>query len=154
MKSKLLLILVGVTTISAAIWFVAKEDDGWPDPREGYTHSKPEHGYWRQVVTGTQSKTEIIQELHLHDEGFSVTWHPFEYYKDYWGTYKFSENDQTIVFTVDTELFNYIPADINNSGKLVMEAPDRIRFEGVWFGSPESGESAKIESLVFEKHDQ
>jgi hypothetical protein len=53
-----------------------------PEPYAGYTHSSAEHGYWREATDNNPR----IGELHLHSKGVSVTYEPFETYKDYWGT--------------------------------------------------------------------
>jgi hypothetical protein len=90
--------LVKFLSISA-ILVGCKSPNRLPDPYAGFNHTEPEHGYWREVSTSADS----IGELHLHSQGFAVTFQPFETYKDYWGTYSYDVNRRQIRFEVDGE---------------------------------------------------
>ena len=46
-----------------------------------------EHGRWREIP----EEKGGVGELHFHAEEFSLTFKPFEYYKDYWGRYALLE---------------------------------------------------------------
>jgi hypothetical protein len=118
---------------AAAVWYWSANRDSWPDPYEGFTHSRPEHGYWRQLKSGEESADGLIGELHLHDDGFSVTWAPIETYKDYWGTYALDEQNRQVVFKIESG--NHIPTDFRDTGTLTLKSPDRLLLEGVWLGS-------------------
>lgn len=135
--------------LAAALYLGCRgsKQSGWPDPYAGFTHSKPEHGYWKQISAGGQPPDKCIEELHLHDRGFSVTWSPFETYKDYWGTYRLKAEDGAVVFVAESG--NYIPADFSGAGRLVLESPDRLRLEGVWLGSASTGAVKRMPVLLF-----
>lgn len=52
-------------------------------------HKSPLVGYWHQDAASCAPQT-VVQELVFSADGtFSVTYQPFESYKDYWGTYSF-----------------------------------------------------------------
>jgi hypothetical protein len=89
----------------------------FPDPYQGYAHSRPEHGYWREIPDGGRGEGDpkLIRELHFHDRGFSVTYQPFEAYKDYWGTYEWNASDGTITLSIGEG--NTKPAAFDGVGK-------------------------------------
>jgi hypothetical protein len=95
-----------------------------PDPYAGYKHTSVEHGYWREITNDKQ----YIGELHFHAKGFSVTYNPFETYKDYWGSYTLNEKNE-IGFTVDSG--NQLPAFTNASGKVEKADGDEISISGI-----------------------
>ncbi|XAM01319.1 hypothetical protein OT109_07980 [Phycisphaeraceae bacterium D3-23] len=123
--------------------------NSFPDPYAGYQHESPEHGYWHHVRNADAPEDAYIGELHLHKDGFSVTWHPFETYKDYWGTYTFNDATAEVVFSIDNG--NHVPSDFQGSGRLILDSPDRLRLVGVWLGSPRSGSVAIESEVVFER---
>lgn len=46
-------------------------------------------GYWRQDPTGCAPGSDIRELVFSADGTFSVTWEPFEAYKDYWGNWHY-----------------------------------------------------------------
>lgn len=95
-----------------------------PKPYEGYTHSSAEHGYWREI-TETKSR---IGELHLHAGGMSVTYEPFETYKDYWGSYSLDAHRRRISLDVDSG--NQLPSFDTASGEYSL-SDDTLEIRGV-----------------------
>ena len=90
----------------------------------------PLTGYWRQNDEGCDSRS-VIQELVFNADGsFSVTWEPFEVYKDYWG--KFTYNDETGQLDLDVETGNFIAQGIS-SGTIRLEG-DRLTLGTASFG--------------------
>lgn len=90
----------------------------------------PLTGYWRQNGEGCDSRS-VIQELMFNADGtFSVTWEPFEFYKDYWG--KFTYNDETGQLDLDVEAGNFIAQGIS-SGTVRLEG-DSLTLETASFG--------------------
>ena len=81
---------------------------------------------------------ERIGELRFRADGrFSVTWTPFEVYKDYWGTYAYdlAQGDLDLVVTGG----NYIPDDVDGSGLFSFDEQERLILRDMWLGSPRDG---------------
>lgn len=96
----------------------------------------PLRGTWRQADAtcpdGVMPKP--IEELVLDAaHRFSVTWTPFEAYKDYWGSYRFDAADQS--FSAEVEGDNQRPSNLDLSGTASV-AGDEMRLDDVWFGDP------------------
>jgi hypothetical protein len=98
-------------------------------------------GVWReeaQFACGTDE--EVIPEERIGefvvgaDGSFSVTWHPFEIYKDYWGTYSFDSNLGTLDLSVAEG--NYTPADVDSNGSWVIDEQGGLVLKEMWLGSP------------------
>ena len=93
------------------------------------------------VLTGTRSQTaltgcatsEPVRELEFAPGLFSVTFHPFETYKDYWGTYTFDPATGALVMTVAGG--NNIPAGLDLDGVARMEGGHLI-LEQMFLGDP------------------
>ena len=86
------------------------------NPYSGYSHSKPEHGWWRQIDTNG-SQIQIL-ELHLHDGGFTVVYELFETYHDYWGSYELDNNTNEVVFRIENG--NSVPSLFLGAGQLYL----------------------------------
>jgi len=72
--------------------------------------ASPLVGTWRQNSGNCQNET-IIRELIFSANGtFSVTWMPFEVYKDYWGVYTYDR--QSKYLTLNVKSGNDIPTDV------------------------------------------
>lgn len=85
---------------------------------------------------------EAIRELVFDADGtFSVTWFPFEVYRDYWGTYSYNEAKGDLKLTVDSG--NYVPEDIDGSGKVRVDDDQGLILEDMWLGSHESVNGSK-----------
>jgi hypothetical protein len=90
-------------------------------------------GMWRQDGEGCPAES-AIQELVFTGGGeFSVTWTPFEVYKDYWGTYTY--DPETGAIRLEVEGGNQVPGDIVPEG-IVTAGEDGLRFETLSFGTP------------------
>ena len=93
-------------------------------------------GTWRQVETecaGAEPVRELIFEAGGH---YSVTWLPFESYKDYWGAWTY--NARTHVLTLTVENGNNIPTDRVMSGEVSLEA-HQLTLGPISLGSPQQG---------------
>lgn len=96
----------------------------------------PLRGTWRQAdATCSEGVTPTPVEELVFDasQRFSVTWIPFESYRDYWGTYRFDAADQS--FGAEVEGDNQRPANLDLSGTASV-AGDELRLEDVWLGDP------------------
>ena len=81
---------------------------------------------------------ERIGELSFGANGeFSVTWHPFEIYKDYWGTYTFGLNQGTLDLTGAEG--NYVPENLDGSGSWFIDEEGRLVLKDMWLGAPRGG---------------
>jgi hypothetical protein len=103
-------------------------------------------GIWRedvQFACGTQtevSPAEPIRELQFKADGtFTVTWHPFEVYHDYWGSYTFDQASHRLDLVIDEG--NYIPNDAAGSGTFSIDASGRLLLSDLWLGSPRDAQS-------------
>ncbi|RZO84556.1 MAG: hypothetical protein EVA65_10125 [Oceanococcus sp.] len=75
-----------------------------------------------------------IKEFELHADGrFSVTWHPFESYVDYWGTY--NTNGHDIAFKVTKG--NFVPARRDLEGAFEVLPERQLQLTGVFLGDPQ-----------------
>ncbi|MAP96083.1 MAG: hypothetical protein CMK07_14145 [Ponticaulis sp.] len=116
----------GVETISATI----NVYDGAANPLVGY---------WAQENDGSCSEDSIIRELIFQGDGtFSVTWTPFESYKDYWGEYEYETETGLLILTPDGG--NNVPEDVS-SGTIRLEDGQFTLLDGTSFGSTRAGES-------------
>jgi hypothetical protein len=77
---------------------------------------------------------ELIGELDLRADGkFSVTWMPFEIYRDYWGTYEYDLELGTLDLVATGG--NYIPDDVDGSGLFSFDEQARLILTDIWLGS-------------------
>jgi hypothetical protein len=78
---------------------------------------------------------EPIREVIFKADGsFSVTWHPFEVYHDYWGTYQSDPAAGQLELTVTSG--NYIPTDIDGRGTFKIDDQGRLILTDMWLGQP------------------
>jgi hypothetical protein len=99
-------------------------------------------GKWTQVAPPScrKGETEVIRELEIRADGtFSVTWHPFETYVDYWGSYLADEKDSTVRFSIADG--NFVPKNFQGNGRFSVDAAGHLRLENVWFGRTGDRES-------------
>lgn len=96
--------------------------------------------WWReeaQFVCGTGEEIipeEPIGELVFNADGtFSVTWTPFEIYRDYWGTYNFDAEAGTLELFVEGG--NYVPDDIDGNGTFAIDERGRLTLSDMWLGT-------------------
>jgi pimeloyl-ACP methyl ester carboxylesterase len=86
---------------------------------------------YRQVAV---SPSERIGEVVFNADGtFSVTWFPFEIYKDYWGSYTFDLTSHTLKLSVRSG--NYVPPDIDPSGTFLFDDQGRLILQDLWLGT-------------------
>lgn len=109
-----------------------------------YSRSEnPLVGYWHQTARPDCSPHSRINELVFYgDGGFSVTWQPFESYKDYWGEYAYDAGTGTLFLT--PEGGNYIPDDVT-PGKIDIDGETLRLGEGFSFGSTSDGQACSAE---------
>ncbi len=101
--------------------------------------SNPLAGMWREVAqlkcgSGEEltSGFREIREFEIQAGGFfSVTWHPFESYRDYWGEVQFDVAKRTVSFKINNG--NHVPDAAKLEGKFAREGK-RLKLEGVWLG--------------------
>jgi hypothetical protein len=101
-------------------------------------------GNWREEVQfecGTWQELtpeEPIGELQFRADGsFSVTWMPFEIYRDYWGSYRFDLEDGALYLA--TSGGNYVPEDVDGSGSWEIDEEGRLVLSDMWLGTPHGG---------------
>lgn len=99
------------------------------DPYSGFEHTTAEQGHWKEVT----SDKEAIGELHFHSKGFSITYSPFESYKDYWGIYTVNEQQDEIRLNVDGG--NRLPEFSKASGRFQKVGGNEIRISGIGLDS-------------------
>ncbi|MFL5383808.1 MAG: hypothetical protein ACJ8GN_14910 [Longimicrobiaceae bacterium] len=105
------------------------------DPRPN-----PIAGAWTQEGTAQctgRAPTEPVRELMIRRDGrFSVTFTPFETYKDYWGTYTYDGAAGALAMRAVGG--NRVPEGIDLAGTARVEN-GRLVLRGVWLGQPEPG---------------
>ena len=94
-------------------------------------------GTWRQDGENCPASSAIQELVFTGGGDFSVTWTPFEVYKDYWGTYTYDL--ETGAIHLDVESGNQIPEDIVPDGTVVL-SDDALSFETLSFGTPGQAE--------------
>jgi dienelactone hydrolase len=112
--------------------------------------SNPLVGNWHevgQITCDNQQEVSVdsnrIGELVFNADGtFSVTWMPFEVYKDYWGTYTFDLAAHTLSLSVQSG--NYEPGDVHGSGRFSIDAQGRLHLEEMWLGTPQQNPNAPL----------
>lgn len=96
------------------------------------------------VLTGRRSQQAVegcsipdpIGELEFHGENrFSVTFRPFETYRDYWGTYAFDPATGALRLTV--ERGNFVPPGLDLEGRAEL-ASGRLVLRDMFLGSREA----------------
>jgi hypothetical protein len=81
-----------------------------------------------------------IGELRFSADGtFSVTWHPFEIFVDYWGTYEADRETGELTITMQSSM-SPPPEDFNGEGTFEVRDDGSLGLEGIWLGSPPGSE--------------
>jgi len=98
--------------------------------------AQPLAGRWSQPEEACAKEgAEPVRELIFHpDETFSLTWTPFEIYRDYWGTYTFADGLLTLI----PEDGNHIPPDAGFSGEVELSS-GTLHLPTALFGAPVQG---------------
>jgi hypothetical protein len=109
--------------------------------------TQPLVGSWRETrqiaceVDEEFTPQEPIGELRLDADGtFSVTWQPFEIYRDYWGTYEANLETGELLLTITGG--NIEPADFNGTGTFEIREDGSLVLRGIWLGTPADGTSS------------
>jgi hypothetical protein len=137
----------GEQVVVRASWPEEVPEDTRPDLTATITvytaASNPLVGTWRErAVLACRDNTETassegFEELVFRADGrFTLTWHPFEVYVDYWGTYTHSAVDGALQMRIEGG--NYIPQTTDLSGSAKVQDDGSIRLEGVYFGPPQA----------------
>ena len=88
--------------------------------------------YGQTALEGCQA-SEPVREIEFGGDGrFSVTFTPFETYRDYWGTYRFDPATGAVAMTVDGG--NYRPPGLDLEGTARFNPQGRLVLEGVYLG--------------------
>jgi hypothetical protein len=122
--------------------------------------TNPLRGYWREVATIPCADSTApfnpypIRELHFRgDRTFSVTWIPFEVYKDYWGFYAFDKPAGRL--TLGIRHGNHVPDGFRGDGTFAITTVDgrkRLTVTGVSFGRRDRDQSSVVDcGAVFEQ---
>src|SRR5262245_9308943 len=77
-------------------------------------------GTWHQEEAACGTAQPVRELIFSADGRFSVTWLPFETYKDYWGAWRYDA--ATRVLTLSVENGNRVPSDIAPSGAVSIDA--------------------------------
>ncbi|MGJ3232353.1 MAG: hypothetical protein ACFE0P_11195 [Oceanicaulis sp.] len=98
----------------------------------------PLTGVWAQDAAACAAQgAEPVRELIFEGDGeFSVTWTPFETYKDFWGRYTYDPESGAL--TLEPEGGNHVPSDIV-PGVAELSAGGRLRLLTASLGTPRSG---------------
>jgi hypothetical protein len=98
-------------------------------------------GNWREEVQlACQTWQELapeepVGELQFRADGsFSVTWMPFEIYRDYWGSYRYDLEEGSL--DLATSGGNYVPEDVDGSGSWEIDEEGRLILRDMWLGTP------------------
>jgi len=106
-------------------------------PQSGGGSAQPPFvGTWHQVEAECSS-AEPVRELIFEANGhYSVTWLPFETYKDYWGAWAYNARTRMLTLTVDGG--NYQPTDRVLLGEVGADA-HTLTLGALSLGSPQQG---------------
>ncbi|MGB9299077.1 MAG: hypothetical protein WCD51_00640 [Anaerolineae bacterium] len=106
--------------------------------------ANPLFGIWHEEAQfACETDEEVIPEERIGELSFgangkfSVTWHPFEVYKDYWGTYTFDLNQGTLDLAGAEG--NYVPEDLDGGGSWFIDEDGRLVLRDMWLGAPRGG---------------
>lgn len=102
-------------------------------------------GFWREVVQlSCDDGAEVVAESPIEevifaaDDSFAVTWHPFESYVDYWGTYAFDLDAETVELSITGG--NHVPADVDGQGRFAVDDAGNLVLIDLWLGSSPSSD--------------
>ena len=89
-------------------------------------------GRWSQRALEGCTTSQPVRELEFTPQGrFSVTFVPFETYKDYWGTYSFDPATGAVRLTVEGG--NNVPGRLDLEGR-AQRSGDRLTLTGLFLG--------------------
>jgi hypothetical protein len=97
--------------------------------------------YTQQGLEGCVAR-EPVRELEFQPENrFSVTFMPFETYRDYWGTYSFDPATGKLRLTVDGG--NFVPPNLDLEGEAELKA-GRLRLKDMFLGSRDGPRQSRL----------
>lgn len=97
-------------------------------------------GLWgQQSVTCTgETPAEPVRELDIKDTGdFSITYAPFESYRDFWGTTDIDMAAGKLAFAITGG--NRVPSGAKLSGKASLTADGKLVLDGFFLSQPQAG---------------
>ncbi len=103
--------------------------------------SQPLVGLWKQTDqfdcgSGEGIHAQPIGELEFRASGwFSVTWEPFETYRDYVGEYSSDNTKQTVSLKIGGG--NFVPKDFHGDGAYKVVDENTLELDGLYLGSRE-----------------
>ena len=93
-------------------------------------------GTWHQFEADCPGAEPVRELIFKADGHYSVTWAPFETYKDYWGAWRYDA--ATRVLTLSVEGGNYQPSDRVLSGEVSADA-HQLSLGAISLGAPREG---------------
>lgn len=96
-------------------------------------------GYWREETKQCAGETpkSPVNEFEIRDIGeFSITYFPFESYRDFWGKYVFDAKAGTLSMSVDGG--NRVPAGAKLSGGARLTPDGKLVLDGFFLWQPEN----------------
>jgi hypothetical protein len=108
------------------------------DPLNVYRSAdRPLVGRWRQDTNECGDSKPVAELVFTADGRYSVTWVPFETYKDYWGQWRLDRSAGTLALSVEGG--NYVPADRVDSGRIEVRG-EILDLGAASLGSPRDGQ--------------
>ena len=105
--------------------------------------TQPLVGLWEQTEqndcnTGEKIYHDPIRELDFRASGrFSVTWAPFEVYRDYWGDYSIDKGKKALSMKIAGG--NFVPQDFHGNGVYKILDDKTIELRNLYLGTKERG---------------
>lgn len=96
-------------------------------------------GTWKQDDEACPPESAVRELVFTGGNEMTVTWTPFEVYKDYWADYVYDSATGAFSFEVDGG--NQVPDDLVASGTLTIIG-DTLIFEDVFLGTPRQADGA------------
>lgn len=96
-------------------------------------------GLWREQskVCTSETPKDPVRELEIKDLGdFSITYFPFESYRDFWGKAQFDAKAGTLTMT--TTGGNRVPANADLSGKATLTPEGQLILSDVFLSQPQT----------------
>ena len=120
--------------------------NGLTGPVEVFSSAaNPLVGTWRQEADDCPSESAVRELVFTGANEMTVTWTPFEVYKDYWADYEY--DPETGAFSFEVDGGNQVPEDLVRSGTLTLDG-DRLIMDGVFLGTPRQAKGACMGDFV------
>lgn len=95
--------------------------------------ASPLVGVWRQDGADCPPESAVRELVFTGAGEMTVTWTPFEVYKDYWAAYTF--DPESGAFSFEVEGGNQVPDDIMSDGTARLDG-DRLILDDAFLGTP------------------